>query len=101
VRAGIGVIIDPVSLTVLDKQTGSDAIDWVRALHTNLLIEGSTGRSVVGWTGVGLLALAHDCVVIWWPEHGRCEQGSPSDPSARGHMFYRRLHGAPAFGAEC
>ena len=37
---GRDVRIDPVSLAVLDPQDGSGLIDWIKALHTNLLTEG-------------------------------------------------------------
>ena len=52
-------------------RTGDGVIDWIKALHTNLLIEGRSGRSIIGWIGVGLLALAMIGVVLWWPPPGQ------------------------------
>ena len=90
---GLDVRVDPVSLAVLDMGAGDRLIDWVKALHTNLLIEGRSGRSIIGWIGVGLLALAMIGVVLWWPQPGQWRAAVTADPRARGHVFHRRLHG--------
>jgi uncharacterized iron-regulated membrane protein len=90
---GRDVRIDPVSLAVVDPPAGDGLIDWIKALHTNLLIEGRSGRSIIGWIGVGLLALAMLGVVLWWPPPGQWRAAVTADPRARGHGFHRRLHG--------
>ena len=91
---GFGVRIDPVSLATLDRQDGSGVIDWIKALHTNLLTEDRSGRSIIGWVGVGLLALVVVGVVLWWPPPERWREAFTIDPRATGHAFHRRLHGA-------
>jgi hypothetical protein len=78
------VRVDPVSLAVLDMGAGDGLIDWIKALHTNLLIEGRSGRSIIGWIGVGLLALAMIGVVLWWPQPGQWRAAVTADPRARG-----------------
>ena len=57
------------------RRRADGVIDWIKALHTNLLIEGRSGRSIIGWIGVGLLALAMIGVVLWWPQPGRVARG--------------------------
>jgi uncharacterized iron-regulated membrane protein len=91
---GFGVRIDPVSLAPLDRQDGSGVIDWIKALHTNLLTVDRSGRSIIGWVGVGLLALVVVGVVLWLPPPERWREAFTIDPRATGHAFHRRLHGA-------
>jgi uncharacterized iron-regulated membrane protein len=84
-----------VSLAVLDRQPPTaSAFEWVRSLHTNLLLEGRAGRSVVGWFGVGLTALAVIGVPLWWPPCGSWRTAFTLDMTLRGRPFHRRLHGA-------
>jgi hypothetical protein len=85
------VRIDPVSLATLDRQDGIGVIDWIKALHTNLLTEDRSGRSIIGWVGVGLLALV---AMLWWPPPERWRAAFTIDPRATGHAFHRRLHAA-------
>ncbi len=65
---------------------GDGLIDWIKALHTNLLIEGRSGRSIIGWIGVGLLALAMIGVVLWWPPSGHGGAGRSPRICGRGVM---------------
>ncbi|MEJ0018966.1 MAG: PepSY-associated TM helix domain-containing protein [Acetobacteraceae bacterium] len=92
---GLGIVVDPVSLTVLDRQPGGNSVfDWIKSLHTNLLVEGRSGRSIIGWFGVGLIALALIGIPLWWPPPQRWRAAFMVDPRARGHLLHRRLHGA-------
>jgi len=91
------VRIDPVTLAVLDTNVGTGFFNWVKTLHTNLLIEGRTGRSVISWVGVGLLALTALGVVVWWPMSGRWCAALTIDPRGAGYPLHRRLHGAVGF----
>ena len=92
---GMRLYIDPVSLAVIDRQpAGASAYDWIKSLHTNLMIEGRTGRSIIGWFGVGLILLAILGIPLWWPPPGRWRAAVTFDPRAQGQVLHRRLHGA-------
>jgi uncharacterized iron-regulated membrane protein len=88
------VWIDPVSLVVVQTPWMASAFEWLRSLHTNLLLEGRTGRSVVGYAGIGLAVLAVVGIPLWWPPRGRRWEAFTVDPATRGRMLHRRLHGA-------
>jgi uncharacterized iron-regulated membrane protein len=89
------LLIDPSSLAVLAVDPfGGRMLGWVRALHVQLLAPAYGGRSVVGWFGIGLLAMLTTAIPIWWPRAGRVRQAFAADFRARGVLFHRRLHGA-------
>ena len=94
-------LIDPVSLQVLDLRTGvrSAFMAWVHDFHGSLLIGGREGRSVIGWMGVGMLALGLSGIVLWWPRHGRWDGAYGVKKGARGWLLQRQLHGTAGITA--
>lgn len=45
---------------------GDYAMTWLYDLHM-MLLAGDTGRAVVGWTGLGMVALLLSGLWAWWP----------------------------------
>ncbi|MDY0881577.1 PepSY-associated TM helix domain-containing protein [Dongia soli] len=100
-RAGGGpgsggqILLDPITLGVLDiRQSGDGIMQIVHRLHANLLIAGRDGRTIVGWLGVVMLVLGASGTVIWWPRNGRWRQAFMVKWGTRPLRFNRDLHGA-------
>jgi uncharacterized iron-regulated membrane protein len=96
----VELLIDPASLAVLETRYPSATYRWVHSLHENLLIPQFSGRSVVGWFGVGLCLLGLSGLVIWWPAAlmpNRWRRAMTVSGSAKGARFQRELHGAFGF----
>jgi len=88
-------LIDPVSLQVLDFRTGARSF-WMglaHDFHGSLLLGGRDGRPLVGWMGVGMLALGLSGIVLWWPKQNRWRDAIGVKKGARGWLFHRQLHG--------
>lgn len=91
------VMMDPVTLKVLSS--GPFANDGfmriMHQLHGSLLITGGTGREIVGWLGVVMLALGVSGLIMWWP---RTKQSFTAafkvTRGIRGFRLHRELHGA-------
>lgn len=89
------MLIDPVSLAVLETRAPTAGpLRQVFLLHANLLTPGRTGREIVGWLGVVMLALGVSGLVLWWPRPGRWKAAFTVKPGARGVRLHRELHGA-------
>lgn len=89
------MLFDPVSLTVLEtKAPTAGLMRQIFLLHANLLAPGRTGREIVGWLGVVMLALGVSGLVLWWPRPGRWKAAFTVKPGARGLRLHRELHGA-------
>ena len=89
------LLIDPVSLTILGQQTpGEGFLRTVHMLHANFLIRDRSGREIIGWLGVAMLALGVSGLVLWWPRPGRWKAAFTVRKGARGARLYRELHGA-------
>jgi uncharacterized iron-regulated membrane protein len=89
------VLIDPVSLQVLETQQAMTG--WVRFfhdLHGHLFIAGGLGRELVGWLGVALLVLGCSGLYLWWPKPGQWKAAFVVRRTAKGLRFNRELHGA-------
>lgn len=89
------VLIDPVSLQVLETQQAMTG--WLRFfhdLHGHLFISGGLGRELVGWLGVALLVLGCSGLYLWWPRPGQWKAAFIVRHTAKGLRFNRELHGA-------
>ena len=89
------VLIDPVSLQVLETQQAMTG--WLRFfhdLHGHLFIAGGLGRELVGWLGVALLVLGCSGLYLWWPRPGQWKAAFTIRRGARGLRLHRDLHGA-------
>lgn len=89
------VLIDPVSLQVLETQQAMTG--WLRFfhdLHGHLFIPGGLGRELVGWLGVALLVLGCSGLYLWWPRPGQWKAAFVVRRTAKGLRFNRELHGA-------
>jgi uncharacterized iron-regulated membrane protein len=89
------VLIDPVSLEVLETQQAMTG--WLRFfhdLHGHLFISGGLGRELVGWLGVALLILGCSGLYLWWPRPGQWKAAFIVRRTAKGLRFNRELHGA-------
>ena len=89
------VLIDPVSLQVLETQQAMTG--WLRFfhdLHGHLFISVGLGRELVGWLGVALLVLGCSGLYLWWPRPGQWKAAFVVRRTAKGLRFNRELHGA-------
>ncbi|PJI43911.1 PepSY domain-containing protein [Ferrovibrio sp.] len=89
------ILVDPVSLQVLDSQQTMGG--WVRFfhdLHGRLLIGGGLGRELVGWLGIAMLVLGTTGMIIWWPRSGQWKNAFSFRWKTKGVRFHRDLHGA-------
>jgi uncharacterized iron-regulated membrane protein len=97
---GMVVLVDPVTAKALGPAAPATGImEWVKRLHTTLLVPEWGGRQLAGWLGVGLLTLTVLGVPLWWPSRearaaGRWKDGFTVPRQARGARLQRRLHGA-------
>jgi uncharacterized iron-regulated membrane protein len=90
------VVLDAETMRILSVRQNPDGFyRWVHALHETLL-NGPTGRLVVGWIGIGLLLLALSGSVLWWPAGNRWKRAFIVTTGTRGWQFQRDLHGAVA-----
>jgi uncharacterized iron-regulated membrane protein len=63
--------LDPPTGNVLGiAGSNNSVVGFAHALHANLTVDGLTGRQIVGWIGMGLLAMALTGACIWWPRSG-------------------------------
>jgi uncharacterized iron-regulated membrane protein len=89
------LLIDPASLAVVGSQTPGDGfLRTVHMLHANFLIRDRSGREIIGWLGVAMLALGLSGLIIWWPRPGRWKAAFTVKAGARGVRLHRDLHGA-------
>src|SRR6476659_2658747 len=67
----INVYLDPPTARVLDVvDFRPSLIGWLHRFHENLTIPEYSGRAIVGWAGVGMLALSLTGIWLWWPRNG-------------------------------
>ncbi|HQS13667.1 MAG TPA: PepSY-associated TM helix domain-containing protein [Reyranella sp.] len=93
--ASLQVLIDPVSLQVLETQQAMTG--WVRFfhdLHGHIFIPGGVGREIVGWLGVAMLVLGCSGLYLWWPRPAQWKQAFMVRRKAKGLRLNRELHGA-------
>ncbi len=89
------VFVDPATARVLDVRTATpnSFFGFLRQFHGNLAM-GREGRQIVGWLGVGMLALGLSGIVLWWPKRGAWKYAFGVRKGRRGYWFHRDLHGA-------
>ncbi|MBN9695990.1 MAG: PepSY domain-containing protein [Zoogloea sp.] len=69
--APLMLTLDPGTLEETSQRFwGEYAVTWLYDLHYTLLL-GQTGRDVVGYAGLVLLASLLSGVVLWWPSRAR------------------------------
>jgi len=67
----VNVYLDPPTARVLDVvDFRSSWYGWMHRFHENLTIPEYSGRSIVGWVGVGMLIMALTGIWLWWPRTG-------------------------------
>jgi uncharacterized iron-regulated membrane protein len=94
-RGGSVVRIDPASLRQIgETESATGPIGVAHGLHASLLIPGLGGRSILGWTGIGLVLLILSGIPLWWPASGQVRAAFTVPSGARGVRLHRRLHGA-------
>jgi uncharacterized iron-regulated membrane protein len=93
---GVQVLVDPAALTVLGRRSPNNQslLRQIFLLHANLLVRDRSGREVVGWLGIVMLALGVSGLVLWWPRAGRWRAAFSVKRGARGVRLHRDLHGA-------
>ena len=97
---GMVVSLDPATAAPLGPAVPTAGImDWIKRLHTTLLVPEWGGRQLAGWLGVGLLLLTLLGLPLWWPNAtqraaGRWKDAFTVPRDARGTRLHRRLHGA-------
>jgi uncharacterized iron-regulated membrane protein len=93
--AGLEIFVNPVSLSLLGPhEASSGLVRQIFLLHANLLSRDRSGRDIVGWLGIAMLALGTSGLVLWWPRGGQWRRAFTIRRGARGFRFHRELHGA-------
>jgi uncharacterized iron-regulated membrane protein len=93
-RGGRSVRIDPVSLATEPLERGRGPLASLFMLHAQAFVPGRTGRVIIGWFGVAMLALGLSGLYLWWPRNGRWKQAFSVKWNARALRLNRDLHGA-------
>lgn len=92
---GLQILIDPVSLDILDRREPNESlVRQIFFLHANLLIRDRSGREAVGWLGAVMLTLGVSGLVLWWPRPSNWRAAFTVKWGARGLRLNRDLHGA-------
>lgn len=90
----VQVLVDPVHLTAVSTAARRDSLYVVaHDLHANLL-EGATGRRVVGWLGVAMLLLGLTGPIAWWPGRSQLREGLVVRRDRGRFRVFRDLHRA-------
>ena len=95
-RGGISVLVDTATMAVT-KNEAQGAGGFMRTthdMHGRMLIEGPTGRSVVGWLGVFMTFLGLSGIVLWWPKPSQWRNAFTFGFGRFGLKFNRDMHGA-------
>ena len=64
------VFVNPYTGAVLGVRQGPTVLARIHQLHLRLLIRNAsdTGKTIMSWAGVGMLALALSGLYLWWPQ---------------------------------
>lgn len=91
------VVVDPISLTVLENQDPNKNIfRIVKKFHEDLFLD-KIGKKIVGIYGIIMLFMCISGLVIWWPKSGMLKRALTFKFSDSGKKFHRDLHGAVGF----
>jgi uncharacterized iron-regulated membrane protein len=90
----VQLLIDPVSLAVLNKDDSNSLMRQIFQFHSSLLLRDYGGRSIVGWFGVAMLMLGITGLVLWWPRNRAWRQAFTIKRGAKGFRLHRDIHGA-------
>ncbi len=91
------VVIDPVSLQVLEVNDPSKNIFRIlKKFHEDLFLS-EIGKNIVGIFGIVMLFMCVSGLVIWWPKQGMLKRALTFKFSDKGKKFHRDLHSAVGF----
>ncbi len=91
------VVIDPVSLQVLETNDPSkNFFRLTKIFHENLFL-GKIGKNIIGIIGIIMLFMCLSGLIIWWPKKGMLQRALTFKFSDKGKKFHRDLHGAIGF----
>ena len=93
-RGGRSVRIDPVTLATEPLERSRGPLASLFMLHAQAFVPGRTGRVIIGWFGIAMLALGLTGLYLWWPRNGRWRQAFSVKWNARALRLNRDLHGA-------
>jgi uncharacterized iron-regulated membrane protein len=70
------VYLDPATARVLATADFRDSLfGFLHRFHENLTIPEYSGRTVVGWIGVAMLAMSLSGIYLWWPRNAGFRRG--------------------------
>ncbi len=82
----VTVYVDPPTARVLDTaEFRNSLIGFLHPFHENLIIPEYSGRAIVGWSGVGMLALSLSGIYLWWPRNAVSFAGCDGGADPRSH----------------
>lgn len=92
------ILIDPISLQVLEeKNYSNDIFKTIEQLHTNLLLKDYGGRSIIGCFGIALLLLSLSGIIIWFPKVRKFKSSLFLQKNLQGYTFHKNLHKVVGF----
>jgi len=103
--AGTRIYVDPVTLEAkVDQPQGQSGPDQapggfnfmrlMHDMHGRLLINGGTGRQIVGWLGVFMCGLGLTGIIMWWPRPGQWRNAFTFRLKGSALRANRETHGA-------
>lgn len=91
------VIIDPVSLEIIEVNDPSKNIfRLLKKFHEDLFLS-KIGKNAVGIFGIVMLFMCVSGLTIWWPKSGMLKRALTFKFTDKGKKFHRNLHGAIGF----
>jgi uncharacterized iron-regulated membrane protein len=86
--AGTTVFVNEYTGEILGTRSGATWLSQIHQLHLRLLA-GGTGKTIVSWAGVFMMALSLSGIYLWWPI-----KRVAVDSAATGRRFWFDLHNA-------
>jgi uncharacterized iron-regulated membrane protein len=84
--------VDPYSGALKGTRRAGDSLNgFLLDLHMHLL-SGKSGEQVMGWAGLGALALCLAGLWLWWPRRGNCRKALSVKWGASPYRVWRDLH---------